>query len=118
MNRFSMFRNLVLLCTVSLGGCLAQNNGPNDLSQTDNEPRHAELVGVDGVETPVVAHSERNLAISGSTPLGGSQSGPQPEPWHGASGDPNGPQPEPWKPRTVAADPNDTDPASAAAPKP
>ena len=118
MKRFSIIRNLVVVGTLALGGCFGQGTGPDDLSQTDNDPRHAELVGVEGTATPVmVAHSERNLAISGRTPLGGANMGPQPEPWTGANGDPNGPQPEPWKPRRGAPDPSDGEGSSAAAPK-
>ena len=119
MNRFSIIRNLVVVGTLALVGCFGQGAGSDDLSQTDKDPRHAELVGVEGTATPtMVAHSERNLSISGTTPLGGANMGPQPEPWTGANNDPNGgPQPEPWKPRRSASDPSDNEGSSAAAPK-
>ncbi len=121
MNRFSIVRYLVAIgVSVALSGafsggltgCVAQGTGPDDLSQTDTEPRHAELVGVEGDNAAVVAHpQEANLSISGTTPLGGKVAGPQPEPWHGADGDPNGgPQPEPWKPHKFAPDSNDPAP--------
>ena len=119
MKRFSSIRNLVLslLGALALGGCFAQAPGPDDLSQTDDGSRHSQLVGVENGGT-VASHSQSQsgLAISGSTPLGGTQMGPQPEPWTGAAdGDPNGgPQPEPWKPHKIAPEPT----PSAAAPKP
>ena len=123
MKRFSSIRNLVLLTAAfALGGCFAQAPGPDDLSQTD-QSRRAELVGVDTGRTPMVAHSQSQggHAISGTTPLGGANMGPQPEPWTGGSsadGDPNGgPQPEPWKPHKIAPDP-EKDTSSALAPKP
>jgi hypothetical protein len=110
MNRFSIARNLVLLGALALGGCFAQGD-PEEVGQT-NDPR-SELNGGRGSN---VAHSERNVGISKTSPLGADVAGPQPEPWTGDNldGDPNGPQPEPWKnARRVAPDPD-----NASAPNP
>ena len=121
MKRFSITRNLVLFLVAPaltvLSGCIAQAPSPDDHSQTDNEPRHAELVGVDPGDAPLAANNKASLAISGTTPLGGKVAGPQPEPWHGADGDPNGgPQPEPWKPHKFAPDPASDNSSAAAKP--
>ena len=113
MKRSSITRNIVLLSSfaafaLALGGCFGQGNTPDDLGQTSNDPGSAELVGVDRVPMPTVAHSQRDLSISGRAPLGGANFGPQPEPWAGSSddGDPNGgPQPEPWKAYRIAPAP-------------
>ena len=100
MIRINRFRNLALAIGFAAfcgggSGCAAPT-GQDSLGQSDDEVRHAHVVGVDGAWDGV-----GNGYMAGKGPLAvplnkpGFASSPSPEPWN-RGGEEGSPSPEPW----------------------